>query len=98
MPNQFREEDTFVTRACVALTTWMPARGGPPECTDTFWIEKYAVVLRTWIPSAVVASMSQPSITYGSDEVPIPWVTPFPDVNSAFDWMRIGGRLIPLGT
>src|SRR3972149_5429908 len=44
------------------------------------------------MPSAADASISQPSIMYGSLGVPLPPVTPLSGVNAASPTMRIGAR------
>src|SRR6266704_3332064 len=52
-----------------------------------------AVVLLMKMPSAADALISQPAITYGSAEPPVPPTTPCPDVNAESASIRIAGWL-----
>src|SRR3990170_7058958 len=63
-----------------------------PPATETLRITAWASVFAIEIPVAKLASISQPSITYGSVGVPLPPVTPLAGVNPASPTMRIGAR------
>src|SRR2546422_9184595 len=82
--------ETFWTVAFDAKSKKMPQQLREFASIVRFRITRWARVCRMVMPLDDVASMSQPSMTYGSAAPPVPAVTPFGGVKLLSPSMRMG--------